>query len=411
MVRANCVYYRELLDDRGIDVIADDPFEALAALPLLDKTTIREHLGEIVNHRAPGGLIRSNTGGSTGEPLVFYIDKRRIAYDKAARMLTHRWFNHEPGDREVYLWGSPVEISRQDRAKQFRDRLTNELLLDAFNLTSKSMADYIQRINEYNPVGIFGYPSSLAQLAAYGEATNRRIRTKKLRAVFSTGETLTEHDRRILRRYFRVPVADGYGSRDGGFIAHECPEGSMHVLDENLLIETIDEHGKPTGENASGEIVITHLDAWGTPLLRYRTGDMGRLQSQRCACGRSWRTMGVLAGRRTDHLIASNGALRHALSAIYVVRELTTVRQFQIRQDAARNVRVAVVPAAGFGDNDEAHIRRGLHRRLGDDLDIRVQLVDAIPTEKSGKFRYVMSDAALQTDMAQSQAPEMEVAV
>jgi phenylacetate-CoA ligase len=391
---ASCLYYRRLFDDRGIDVRADDPFAALADLPLLGKTTIRAHLGEMTNHRVPGGPIRYNTGGSTGEPLVFFIDRRRIAYDKAARMLTHVWFGAEPGSREVYLWGAPRELRVQDRLRNLRDRATNELLLDAFNLTPARMADYLRRIREYQPVSLFGYPSSLAMLATYGEATGQPFRGSNLRAVFATGEWLAPHDRRTLQRYFRAPVANGYGSRDGGFIAHECSAGGMHVIEQNVLIEIVDDTGQPLPDGHTGEIVVTHLDAWATPLLRYRTGDLGRLDAERCRCGRTLRLMGVVAGRRTDHLVASDGTLQHALSAIYVIRKLATVRQFQVRQDGQRNVNVAIVPERGFTERDAGAIRTELHQRLGADLDIRIQLVKHIPTENSGKFRCVMSEAA-----------------
>lgn len=408
VARTHCAYYRGLLDDRGIDVDVDDPFEALAALPLLDKANVREHLGAMTNHHVPGGPIRFNTGGSTGDPLVFYVDRRRIACDKAARMFTHAWFVAEPGEREVYLWGAPLELRAQDQLKAWRDRITNELLLDAFNLSPSTMRDYLDRIAAFDPISIFGYPSSLATLAAYAESIRRPYPGRSLRVVFTTGEWLAPHDRRALRRYFGVPVANGYGSRDGGFIAHECPGGGMHILEQHVLLEIVDDVGRPAPAGATGEIVITHLDAWAMPLLRYRTGDLGRLLPQTCTCGRTLAQLGVVAGRRTDHLVAADGSLQHALSAIYVIRELATVRQFQIHQDVERNVRVSVVPAEGFSARDAEHIRGGLRQRLGRDLDVRVQLVRAIALEKSGKYRCVISDAADRRVMGTAAIAELE---
>ncbi len=389
----HCPYYGRLFAERGINVQHDAPFEALSKLPVLDKAAIRRNLPDMTNRRIPGGPIRFNTGGSTGEPLVFHVDRRRIGYDKAARMLTHRWFGVEPGEREVYLWGSPIELKAQDHLKRLRDWLINERLLDAFNLTPPSMDRYLAEIAAFNPVSVFGYPTSLATLAEHGEATGEEPSWPHLQAVFVTGELLAPHHRRILRRFFRAPVANGYGSRDGGFIAHECPDGGMHILEQNVFVEILDPHGQPVPCGEAGEIVITHLDAYATPLLRYRTGDVGRFEHHACRCGRSLRTLGMVAGRLTDHLVAADGALRHALSVIYIIRDLPTVRQFQIRQAADRNLRVSIVPEHGFTADDADHIRRDLHRRMGRDLDIRIELVDAISVEKSGKFRHVVSDA------------------
>jgi len=378
----HCPYYNRLFEALGVRAAADDPFDELAKLPLLDKLTIRRNLSGMTNHRVPGGPLRFNTGGSTGEPLLFYVDRRRIGYDKAARMMTHAWFGARPGEPEVYLWGSPIELSGQDRVKRLRDRLTNETLLEAFRLSPESMRQYVARINAIDPVSVFGYPSSLTTLAEFGESEDLRFTGRRLRAVFVTGELLDAHHRRTLKRFFRVPVANGYGSRDGGFIAHECPEGGLHVMDPNVIMEIV-----------SGEIVITHLDALAMPLLRYRTGDMGALLDEACPCGRGLRTMGMVEGRRTDHLVGCDGTLKHALAGIYVLREMMSVSAFRIHQRADHSVDVYVVPAPGFGQRDRQRIISGLSSQLGRGAEVRVHSVDSIGTSRSGKFRQVISEA------------------
>ena len=236
-------------------------------------------------------------------------------------------------------------------------------------------------------------PQWLATLVEFCESQNLRFTGGNLRAVFVTGELLDDHQRRVLKRFFRAPVANGYGSRDGGFIAHECPQGRMHVMDQNLIVEITDEDGRPVDHGASGEIVITHLDALAMPLLRYRTGDMGMLLDDPCPCGRSMRTMGVVGGRRTDHLVACDGTLKHALAGIYVLRELNTVARFRIHQRADRSVDVYVVPEPGFGPRDHEYIVSGISRQLGSGTGVRVHLVDSISSGESGKFRQVISEA------------------
>ena len=347
----------------------------------------------MTNHNTPGGPIQFNTGGSTGEPLVFYSDRRRIGYDKAARLLTHNWFNAAPGEREVYLWGSPVEIRAQDHLKRIRDHITNEILLEAFNLSPESMQRYLARIHSFDPVSIFGYPSSLAKFAEYCESEGKRFEGRNLKVVFVTGESLVAGQKETLQRFFKVRVANCYGSRDGGFIAHECPHGQMHLFDQNIIAEIVDLNGQPVSCGQDGEIVITHLDAWATPLLRYRTGDRGRLLSTRCECGRGMQLLGEISGRQTDHLLATNGSMQHALSVIYVIRELKTVRQYQVHQYANLNIDVLIVPEHGFGIDDRQHIEKGIKKQLGSTIDVKVAMVDSISVEKSGKFRHVISEA------------------
>ena len=389
----NCDYYREVFDACGIDPALDDPFAALSRLPLLDKAAIRAHRARMTNRRVPGGVHTSNTGGSTGEPLIFHYDRRRIAYDKAARMRTHQWFRVAPGEREVYLWGAPLEIRRQERLRRWRDRLTNELLLSAFELSPPVMRDYLERIAWFNPAAVFGYPSSVTLLCEFGRSIARFVRPPNLRVVFVSGEVLDAGQRRTISDYFQVPVANGYGSREAGFLSHECPAGRTHIMAENVLMEIVGPDGAPVPEGEPGEIVVTHLDAHAMPMIRYRTEDMGRLLSGACPCGRRLPLMHVVAGRRTDHLVTTDGTLKHALSLIYVLRELDSVERFQIRQGRRRDIDICIVPEKRFTDRDRQRIESGVRRQLGNDVEMRVRLVDRIETPASGKYHYVTSEA------------------
>ncbi len=131
-------------------------------LPLLSKEEIRKNLEDMKWKDSPGGLHRYNTGGSSGKPLVFYFDRRRQAYDAAARALTHQWWGVDIGDRELYLWGSPLEITKQDKVKDIRDWLTNDLLISAFEISAKKIPEMMEKIQGFNPKCVFGYPSTIA---------------------------------------------------------------------------------------------------------------------------------------------------------------------------------------------------------------------------------------------------------
>ncbi len=396
-------YYRELLGG-PFQSQYDDPWSVLARLPLLDKATIRSRRQALCCPEVPGGLIEARTGGSTGEPLKFYLDRRRQAYDKAARMRTHEWFGVHPGDKEIYLWGSPWEIRRQDRLRSVRDRLTNERLLSAFDLSEDTMARYLRVIDRYRPASIFGYPSSLVLLCEFASRQGLRRSLPSLRAVFVTGEVCDQHQRDTIESYFQVPVANGYGSREAGFIAHECPSGTMHVTDENVIVEIVDPAAdseraadfSPRGlksANGPGEIVVTHLDNYGMPMIRYRTGDLGRHADTVCACGRALTALDAIQGRKTDHLVASDGSLSHGLSLIYVLRDMDRVRQFQIHQRADLDLLIRIVADAGFNGRHHERILSATHEQLGAGVGVCIEQVDQIAASASGKHRCVTSEA------------------
>ncbi len=398
----NVPFYRARFDEAGVGGALDDPWAALSRLPTLSKADIRQSLSDIVWRDAPGGVYESHTGGSTGEPLTFYFDRRRQAFDQAARLRTHRWFGVQPGDREMYLWGSPIERQRHAGFRRLRDSLFNHCLLDAFNLSPAHLDSYLDRWDRLRPVCLFGYPSSIVRFAEHAKARNRRLDTRALRAVFVTGEVCYDHDRAVIANYFDVPVADSYGSRDAGFIAHQCPQGRMHITAENIIVEILREGGSRESATAEmGEIVITHLDAYAMPLIRYRTGDIGRLRRGRCTCGRGLPIMDVVQGRSTDFLCLPDGNVRHALSIIYPLRETKGVRQFRVVQDEDLRVCVEVVCDEQAARLTAEAVAGRVRPVLGNRIDLEVRFVESLSPNAAGKHRYVISRARPQGKEAQ----------
>lgn len=389
-------FFRERISKARFDP-ARATLDDLHRIAPLTKSDIRQNLDCLAWPAVPGGLHRASTGGSTGAPISFYMDRARQAADQAARIRSRRWFGVEPGDRELYLWGSPVELTAQDRAKTFRDRLMNHRLLNAFEMTTERIRDYVEKLSRFNPVHLFGYPSSLSRLVATARASARHPAAPALRAVFVTGEWLDPADRAAIAEWFRVPVANGYGAREAGFIAHECPQSRLHVTDESLIVELIDASGQPVADGEPGEVIVTHLDNLGMPLIRYRTGDIARRDAEPCPCGRQLSALQQVEGRRTDQLLRKDGGHAHALSVIYVLRETPGIREFKVIQRAGLDLDVALVPDREFDRVDQTSLANRIGRQLGG-VDVRLRLVDQIAPEKSGKFRYVVSEAVDQPE-------------
>ena len=259
-------------------------------------------------------------------------------------------------------------------------------------MSPERMDLYVERWNRFRPVCLFGYPSSIALLARHAQERRLLLNTNGLRAVFVTGEVLLPHDREVIESFFGIPVADCYGSRDAGFIAHQCPAGSMHITAEQVVVEILRDD-KPVAVGEEGEIVVTHLDNYAMPLIRYRTGDVGRLLPGRCACGRGLPRMDVVAGRTTDFLYLPDGTTKHALSIIYPLRATPGIRRFRVTQQADFSVVVDVVC-----DDDVAQIScEAIVRRvapvLGGAVALDVRRVGDLTPTPSGKHRFVVSHA------------------
>lgn len=387
---AHVPYYRDRLGGPGITAGDLRSLDDLAGLPLLDKSDIRGHR-EALKSDTAGPLARCNTGGSSGEPLVFHIGRERISHDVAAKWRATRWWEVDIGDREMVIWGSPIELGAQDRMRRVRDRVLRSRLLPAFEMSPEKLDGFIDAIRALRPRMLFGYPSALAHIAAHAARRGIAMDDLGIRVAFVTSERLYDEQRTGIESAFGCRVANGYGGRDAGFIAHECPHGGMHISAEDIIVETVDGQGKPVPDGEPGEIVVTHLATRDYPFIRYRTGDVGVLSAAACACGRGLPLLAEIQGRTTDFVTARDGTIMHGLALIYVMRELDGIQAFRIVQERLDLTRVEVVPEGELRARTIDAIRAGFRARLGESVEIRVEPVPAIARERSGKFRYVVS--------------------
>jgi phenylacetate-CoA ligase len=157
----------------------------------------------------------------------------------------------------------------------------------------------------------------------------------------------------------------------------------------------IGDEGQPLPPGETGEIVVTHLATADFPFIRYRTGDVGALDMQACPCGRGLPVLARLEGRTTDFIVAADGTVMHGLALIYVLRDIEAIDQFKVVQESLRSTRVLLTAAAPLDPRIIADITASFRRRLGEEVEIRVEQVHESPRERSGKYRYVVSRVAL----------------
>ena len=372
----HCPWHRERMNAAGIDTDVPVSLENLRHLPTMDKQDALIHGDQMVWRGVPGGVFKYNTGGSSGQPLIFYFGRRRQASDAAGRMRARRWWGVEPGDPEVYLWGAPVELDKTDRIKTLRDRLINQLVLNAFEMSPAAMNEYMQAIQAFQPHCIYGYASSLALLAAHILDRKVKLQLPKLKVVCTTGEPLFNYQRELISKAFGSPVANEFGSRDIGFTAHETPQGQMLLMSESIILEVLDEQGQPVLPGETGEAVMTALESFAQPFIRYRTGDMVRVANESCRAGRGLDVIAEVLGRSTDFVVRADGTIMHALAVIYVLRAVVGVAEFKIVQHSLHDFEVLVVPNASWQESGREEIESGLYKRLGDDIHIDLQLLE-----------------------------------
>ena len=395
---AHTPYWRRVMDEHGIAPDSIRSLDDVRRFPLLEKATLRERREEMVWRQEGPRVKLVRTSGSTNEALQFYTSSSREAAINAARIRGHRWIGINKGDKEVYFWGSPVELHTQDRVKHVRDWLVNEPLSDGFEITEERTARYIEDWKRWRPKCIFGYPNSFlltVQMAEKAGIDLKEIGRRGTRAICTTSEMLGEVNRKIISEAFGLPVYDSYGLREAALVGHECDRFTMHTTDEQVILETIDPKTlKPT--DGEGELVITSLISPVMPIIRYRTGDIVTLSNEPCPCGRSLGRITISGGRIADFVVTRQGKWVAGYFLIYICRSVPGIVKFQAVQDRVGEVRVSLVTDANFPPDGCDRVKAAVRARLASDDEITVERVDDIQPAPSGKYRPVIGKVAEQ---------------
>lgn len=397
---AHVPYYTELFTNLAISPENENPWTILSRLPLLTKDLIRSNFSGLRSDNAGKTKVFSTTG-SSGDPLRFELSNRRVSRDIAAKWRATRWWDVDIGDKEIVAWSSPIELHKQDRIKGLRDKLLRTKLLPAIAMEPKRLDDFITQIRSFRPAMLFGYPSSLTLVAQ--RALDRGIDLSRLgiKVIFVTAERLYPHQRSTLESVFGAPVANGYGGRDAGFIAHECPNGNLHITAEDIIVEIVDDHGQLVPNGTPGQVAITHLHTHEFPFIRYLNGDIATLSNDRCACGRNLPLIQEVQGRANDFLSAESGAKVHDVAFAMLLRDMPGMRQFKIIQEDLQHVTLQLVTTQEFSkETQHPLIQQSFRHFLGSNTVVDIRYVADIPPEPSGKYRYVVNrlSTSLQTE-------------
>jgi phenylacetate-CoA ligase len=388
---AHVPYVRSRMQAAGVQPAQICEARDLGLLPLMTKADVRTHR-ESLRSDLGGKLAPFTTGGSTGEPLVFDLSKRRVASRVACRQRVAKWWGLSVGDPELAFWGSPIEATRQDWVRGLRDKLLASQLLSAFEMNGARIFQYLDVLERRGCRQIFGYPSAIYLLCVQARKERRNLRRLGVKAIFVTGEVLYPYQRELIAETFNAPVANGYGGRESGFISHECPQGGMHSMADAVILEVVDDLGRPVPQGEPGEIVVTDLYSEQAPFIRYATGDRAVMSARPCPCGRALPLIERIEGRSNDSIVAPDGRIINSLAVVYPVREVEGIEQFRICQKTVDRFHIQIVRNDRFSIDGEDRIRKGWTQLMRAPLDITFEYLPEFPAERSGKFRHVVSE-------------------
>lgn len=385
-------FYRTLMQQAGLHWSDIKDRSDLAKLPIVTKRMLRSNF--------PGGATRNtgrrtyqiSTSGSTGENLFLLEDYETAGKHRAAFLLALSWAGWRLGEAHMQT-GIAVDRNTERRLK---DLILGCHYVSALDLSEEALDRALDRMERLKLEHLWGYPGSLYLLSQRAMA---RGWNRKLRSVLTWGDMLYPKYHQSIETAFQVPVVDTYGCSEGMQIAAQCAERrGYHVHELDVIVESVDDLGHAVEDGQPGNLLVTRLHPGPMPLIRYRIGDAGTLSARTsCACGRNLRLLESLQGRDTDMILTPTGnrLVVHFFNA--VLDGFPQIDCYQVRQKQPGAMDIYVIPAktANFTSDVKEAIRNRLEERGARGIEIRIQVVESIPTAPSGKRRFVISEVPL----------------
>lgn len=390
-VARNVPYYRERLQESGVEPERASGAEMLATLPPLTKDIIRTESERLISANLEGNSLQPNsTSGSTGSPLRFFTDRRSQRYRAGTVARNRHWLGILPGDPTASLWGSPID---SEQAKAVRGRahglITRNMLLSAYAMRDSDMADYAARLTRFRPRLLTGYPSVLVEFGRYCE--ERSIRFQSLSAILCSAEALYPDQRAAIEERLGVPVYNRYGSREVGDVAQEAPGiAGLLVNADRIHVEIVDDAGNPCAPGVVGQILVTDLDNIGMPLIRYAIGDRAAWGERTDEVSLPYPVLSRIEGRSLDVIRTPSGNRIGGTFWTILLREKPGIAKFQVVQEVEQGVRVRYVQDSKVASTDLDFFATRIREYAGEGFDVSFERVDEILPEPSGKYRVVV---------------------
>lgn len=365
-------------------------WEAFQTLPLLNRKTLQaefEALKSTVVPQSHGAVSQGQSSGSTGTPVRFLQTAATQLFWNTLTLREHLWHSRDFSGKLTAIrvkvedenwpdWGAPAGlVFRTGPGATLNVRTDVEQQLDWL-------------VRE-NPDYLITHASNLAVLA---ELTLRRgIRLPKLRQARTYSEALRPDLRETVRAAWGVEIADVYSCEEAGYIALQCPRHEhYHVQSENLLVEILDEAGRPCAPGETGRVVITTLHNFAMPLIRYELGDYAEV-GEPCECGRGLPVLTRILGRRRNMVVLPDGRRHWPSMPSAMWHAVAPIEQFQVAQTGIGSLEVKYVMGRPLSQEEIAGLEQALAVKLSHAFDIVWQRVDAIERGQGGKYEDFIS--------------------
>ena len=385
----NIKYYREAFDQANVRPADIRSAEDIYKLPFLTKKQLREQLWDFLPKEI-GPCRISRTSGSTGVPVCIFSDENSRMHNAAAVIKYRKAVG-------IGLFGSTIITPLKNESEKTKKPawtyfhgLHKTYYVNPY-LESQEHFDYMSKLfKRKKNAALIGITPAIVKLAY--QVSDGKIESFKPKAIITGGQSLSDKDRDTIETAFSTKVTDVYSCSEGGEVAWQCGKSDYyHINEDNCIVEIL-KNDEPAKAGETGEVVITNLNRFAMPILRYKTGDLAIATDYKCRCGRKLAMLEKIVGRDGQDIICPNGKVL-LWNQLKGFMNISQVRQFQIIQNSVGDLTVRYEPQE---DADIHEIDRLIKSRfapfIGNSIKFNIEKVTTINPAKSGKLQLVVSN-------------------
>jgi phenylacetate-CoA ligase len=303
-----------------------------------------------------------------------------------------KWTGWDIGQKVYYLWGADRDTNIKRRFKEafIQKYVFRNIKMNAFDLSFEKMEKFARILEKAKPRLIISYANVAVEYAKYiKEKTSYKIQAN---AIITSAETLTNEKRTFIEEVFECKVYNRYGSREVGLIAAECSyQEGLHINSENVYVE-INTFKAGSNHKDIGEIIVTDLNNYAMPFIRYNMGDVGIKTEEACSCGRGLPLIKDIKGRSSDFIKTKVGKIIHGESFSHLFYGISGISKYQIIQKDYENIIISICSPVKISAALSDMIIIKMKNIIGNDINVSIERVNEIKTTANGKYRFAISE-------------------
>lgn len=392
----NVPYYTHLFDELKLDVINSFNLDLFKQIPYLTKEIVRANTDALISKEyKKEDLVAHATGGSTGEPCVFYYEKT-ISDARENAFVQHLYdrLGYKDSDTKVYLRDvSDKKLALNEKKYWFKEKGVSTWWFAVRYLDENHLSDFVKVLYEINPKWIVGYPSAIYFLCKYIKDHPCQGLLHKLKGVIFMSENVYPHQLSCIKEALcnkslfgdDLIIFSAYGHTEHGCIAGTCEKRFVYHIQP--------EYGYSEFDN--GELITTGFTNYAMPLIRYRTQDIFTLSEEECSCGRHYQLVKSIDGRTDDVLVHADGRYENANTLDFTRGRLALLldglQRYQFIQSKVGECTMRVVAKEGKDESFYSELDKEINEYFGVTLKIIIEKADKPILGKRGKERLIIN--------------------